>query len=355
MNVNRFEFQLVDLRSAGDEIYAAVSRLMDRIMAESHPEDPLIALEERVARWKNRSEDAEVETWIAWQAAGELAGMSSSVYSTKGEDNKHILGFKAEVLPERRRRGLGCTLLSRSVDMAERSNRRLLISSTSDRVPAGEAFLTACGAQPGLALHTNQLLVAEVDRALLQRWVDRAPADRFELGVWEGAYPDSQLEAVARLWQILNDAPRGRLELDDVVITTDQLRQMERSMFAGGTERWSLHAREKRSGDLAGFTEVHWNARRPTRLGQGTTGVFPAYRRQGLGRWLKAEMLQRILRLHPEIERVRTGNADANVAMLKINRELGYRPYIATTVWQLDVARAREFVGARRRCGGEQT
>jgi len=66
-------------------------------------------------------------------------------------------------------------------------------------------------------------------------------------------------------------------------------------------------------------------------------------------------MLQRILRLHPEIERVRTGNADANVAMLKINRELGYRPYIATTVWQLDVARAREFVGARRRCGGEQT
>jgi len=106
-------------------------------MAESHPEDPLIALEERVARWKNRSEDAEVETWIAWQAAGELAGMSSSVYSTKGEDNKHILGFKAEVLPERRRRGLGCTLLSRSVDMAERSNRRLLISSTSDRVPAG--------------------------------------------------------------------------------------------------------------------------------------------------------------------------------------------------------------------------
>lgn len=45
-----------------------------------------------------------------------------------------------------------------------------------------------------------------------------------------------------------------------------------------------------------------WNPNRPMILEQGFTGVYPEYRNKGLGRWLKAEMMQRILRERPEVE-----------------------------------------------------
>jgi hypothetical protein len=51
-------------------------------------------------------------------------------------------------------------------------------------------------------------------------------------------------------------------------------------------------------------------------------------------------MTLRILDERPEVDDIRTGNADSNDAMLGINREMGYRPLLATTGWELDVAAA---------------
>ena len=66
------------------------------------------------------------------------------------------------------------------------------------------------------------------------------------------------------------------------------------------------------------------------------------YRRRGLGRWLKAAMLDKILRERPGVKRIRTGNADSNVPMLKINHELGFKPYKAWTEWQISVDKLAE-------------
>ena len=64
----------------------------------------------------------------------------------------------------------------------------------------------------------------------------------------------------------------------------------------------------------------------------------PKFRGHGLGKWLKAAMLLKVLAERPDVTLVRTGNADMNVPMLKINHALGFKPYIAHTVWQLDTA-----------------
>lgn len=66
------------------------------------------------------------------------------------------------------------------------------------------------------------------------------------------------------------------------------------------------------------------------------TGVFPAYRKRGLGRWLKAAMLDAVLRERPQVRLVRTSNADSNTAMLAINRALGFKPYLAESFWQVE-------------------
>jgi len=61
--------------------------------------------------------------------------------------------------------------------------------------------------------------------------------------------------------------------------------------------------------------------------------VQPNYRGHGLGKWLKAVMLTRVLLEKPDVHYVRTGNAEANVPMLRINHALGFGPQMAEVVW----------------------
>lgn len=48
----------------------------------------------------------------------------------------------------------------------------------------------------------------------------------------------------------------------------------------------------------------------------------------------------------PQVERVRTGSADASAPMFAINRALGFEPYVAETVWQLTRERLRAYLAA---------
>ena len=50
----------------------------------------------------------------------------------------------------------------------------------------------------------------------------------------------------------------------------------------------------------------------------------------------------------PQILRIRTGNADSNGAMLAINHRLGFKLYIAETVWQLGVDRVERFLAGEQ-------
>ncbi len=72
--------------------------------------------------------------------------------------------------------------------------------------------------------------------------------------------------------------------------------------------------------------------------------MWPDYRKRGLSRWLKAAMLTKILRELPEARVIRTGNANSNVPMLKINNELGFKPFISRPAWQVETETVEKYL-----------
>jgi len=340
-------FQPLDLRNATENEYVCLNKFKNKLNREYRPDDPPIPLEENVQGWKNIPDFVEHEAHAAWDSSNSniIAYAEIAVYHTG--DNEHLADFKIEVLPEHRHQGIGRQSLKLLLQFAKKHKRTLMISATTDRIPEAAILFEHLGARKGLGMHINQLKLSEFDKTLVQKWLQQSEDKHsdFELGFLEGAYPDMLIDEIAALYQeVGNDQPRDALEVEDMKFTPEIMRQDEKSMFARGNQRWTLYLKDRANGKIAGLTEVFWNPNRAMILNQGFTGIYPAYRNKGLGRWLKAEMMDKILNEQPEVEFIRTGNANSNAPMLKINVEMGFKPYIANTIWQVETEKVENYL-----------
>lgn len=341
------QFQLFSNKTATQAEYAALNRHLNRMRRERLPDDPPSPIDDTIQQFQNLPDFVDFKVWVAWDAAQTEIVAQGNVSLLNMEENRHLAQFDITVLPEYRRQGYGRQLLRRITAAAQADGRRLLITDTNDRIPAGEAFMQHLGATPGLVGHVNQLRLSELDRDLLSRWLAQGQAlsDEFELGFWDGPYPETEMESIIELVKLTNQQPLGDLEINDMQLNADQIRQMDAGFFARGLQRWTFYVRQRATGKYAGYTETIWNPHNPQVLRQEMTGVFPEFRNHGLGRWLKAAMLEKVIQDHPEIKYVRTQNADTNAAMLKINTELGFEPYMASTLWQVELDRVLDYLG----------
>ncbi len=168
-----------------------------------------------------------------------------------------------------------------------------------------------------------------------------APAD-YELLFRAGPLPEEDLEPYCNLTGIMNTAPFEDYERDPDVITPVMWRAWEEQDKKRGHEFLIYIVRHKPTGTMVGLTQFIYQHLNPVQGFQSDTGVDPEHREKGLGRWLKAAMLQKIRSDYPEVERIDTDNAGSNQPMLKINIELGFKPIQKFHIWQGDVATIRE-------------
>ena len=349
MATSTFDLRPIDLRSASPQDYERLNALRNVIRREILPQDPPWPCSEDIHRWQATPKLIDEHSWVAWDESGEraLALAQAKIYRTG--DNPHILWFDIQVLPEFRRRGMARTFLPLITDLARREQRHLLMSECNDRIPAAAAFMARLGASQGLEEPVNELQLHDLDHSLIGRWLEHEAelSAEFELGLWDQPYPDERLQDIADLFQeVANDQPRDSLQMDDMNYTPDLIRQWDQEQRAGGDKRWTLHLTRRLDGCLVAVTEVYWNPNRPHLLWQGFTGVLPDERGRGLGQWLKARMLIKILHERPQVKVIRAGNASSNAPMLKINRTLGFKQLVAWSVWQVELESVERYLAS---------
>ncbi len=343
---NKHKVQEFLATEATDYEFEALQKYENEMRAERLPEDPPRSVTGVKADWQTNPPFLKMWVWLVWDAAETAVIAQGIIAYTESEDNQHLAQVSIGVLPAYRRQGIARQLLELIVPIAVSQGRRLLVGNTNGRVPAGEQFMERLGGNRGLATHINQLFLADLDHALLNSWLQIGQKRRaeFELGLWHGPYPEDRLDEIVALHDVMNQQPYDDLDVEEFHITGEQLRQIEANMAAQGVERWTFYVQERPTGKLAGYTEMMFTPERPAVASQGDTGVFPEYRGRGLGRWLKAVMLEKVLAERPSVQFVRTGNADSNAAMLKINRELGFKPHLSQTIWQIETDKVRAYL-----------
>lgn len=326
-----------DWREAGEDEFRHRYEHVIEIERELRPEDPVTTWDEFRKGYEHEVSWNRSERFSAWSPdRRELLGIGNISYSFT-ETNQHLAWTSVSVVAHRRREGIGSALLRPLVEIAQREERRVLNGGALEDSP-GEAFMAALGFERRFVNRSSRLMLSGVDRKMLEGWVERAAerANEYELVGYDDRCPDELLDGVIAIQHVLNTAPRDDLDMEDWVVTPERFRESEAKSLEMGYGGWMLLARHRPTGEIAGYTELGFSPYEPERAFQGGTAVDPAHRNKGLGRWLKAALLLRLLDERPGVEMIDTDNAESNDPMLAINVAMGFAPIRASTSWQAD-------------------
>ncbi len=342
--VHGYDIAPIDPKTLDDARALDAARLQQAMARERVPEDPPTPLDVLVRRMRADTPGQERAIFAATVGRGRAVAYAVVGRSLNEPENAHVRWCEIFVLPAHRRRGLGRALARAAVEWCrDQGDGLVFMGQTTDRVPSGEAFARAVGASPGLAMRTNQLAIADVDRARVAEWASIDPAG-YRLERADDVVPAALVAAYLEAANAMNDMPKGELAFADQRFTEEQLRDSETWMRQAGIQWRLLVAVHEATGEGAGFTEVRYDPRVPHLIWQGGTGVARRHRGHRLGLWLKSAMLLRLLADWPEARLIRTGNATVNEHMLAINTRLGFRHAWSHTLWQIPLADARAAV-----------
>lgn len=192
-------------------------------------------------------------------------------------------------------------------------------------VPEGdplEKWVEAHGGTVGSVDEHNVCRVRSLDRADVAALASAVP-DGYELVAFDGGCPDDLLEPYTRLMDTMNTAPRDDLTMEDWVYTPDRIRDYEAGMAARGHTMWHVVAREVATGELAAFNQLCVRPDFPEVVENEDTAVAVPHRGRGLGLWIKAVNLLRVID-DTGAQVVETWNSATNEHMLRVNRRLGF-------------------------------
>lgn len=333
----------IDPSKASEPLLRSLHDLYVSVDDEDIPGDPPLSFEKRLADWRQNFARFPARRWVA-RDGDNVVGAALTHYDVE-ENLENGMG-RVMVHPDQRGRGY-CRMLAEPVlDHLEDQGRTRLETWITANHPA-EALAKELGLKSVLEERRSRLLISDVDRSLMRSWIDRASerASDYELMEMISPFPEEHLEQFCQMLMIMNTAPLEDYEMDDEHLSPADWRDIEASVVEGGNLINNLTAVHKPTGDFAGYTQVKTQGLQPDLAWQWDTGVHPDHRNRGLGRWLKAAMIEHIVDQYPDVERIDTENAGSNEPMLNINFTMGFKPIHDVHVWQGELSSAKKRLG----------
>ena len=145
--------------------------------------------------------------------------------------------------------------------------------------------------------------------------------------------PERDIDEFCRVYtETINQRPTGGME-QEIITSPESRRIEEKNIRKRGIEYYTMISRERDS-RISALTDIMYNPEEPYRVNQYFTGVLDRYRRKGLAKRLKAEMLFVIREKFPDVEYIKTTTARTNRPMRAINKALGFQPTKTCIIFQ---------------------
>lgn len=281
---------------------------------------------------------------------GETVGILTLSHRRAGspgsEDYLDHVDVAGGVLLDQRRQGIGRALLKGLAHFMDRQAKG--IATAKVHLPDGHAFMARIGADCKLRHVENRLLFDQVDWDELDRWVE-PPVLRSPKLSWEihaGRVPMATLEPLMEpLTSLLNEQPLGTLDMPPLRYELASYPAWYAEMDRRGGEHFMVMLRD--ASEVVAVCDASWDQRFPDRVRQDLTAVARPWRGHGLAKAVKARMLKLVRQRHPEVRMVATNNANANAAMLSINRQLGFSVHREQATYQLGRDALKEYLAGR--------
>lgn len=254
--------------------------------------------------------------WLASDSDGNPVG-SAYLLLHLNPSHAHLAELELAVHPSERRRGVGTRLLASAIAAAqERGVRDVVVDADVDS--AGDRFLAARGLEIGLTLQFTRLALAD----FLPTAVEQVPG--YRLVSWSGVVPEEWAQTFTEARAAMADAPVGAIDYGPDEWDLERTKSVAQVIVARGDHLRTIAVVDD-GGRIVGFTEL-------VVAGDGKgdgqhygTAVLRAHRGRGLARWLKAEAIRQAREDHPDLAGLLTDMVDTNVAMRRVNEDLGYR------------------------------
>lgn len=181
------------------------------------------------------------------------------------------------------------------------------------------------GAFAGGNCETFELLIKETNLKKIESWVNESPSKfpNYRLEFYEDI-PDNLLEEYCAVFtELLADMPPNSA-LYDAIITTERIR--ERQVNGKKNNHCSYrYLIFNENNQVIAKTNVAINKNKPEIMNQYMTGVLKDYRGQGLSKWLKGAMYNKLVEDFPSLEQIKTETHPENHASRELSKQMGYK------------------------------
>lgn len=338
-----YQIERIDTPTAPISVLRDLAAYYDIIEAEELPGDPPTPRAMQYAEWRNLLPAQPVKRWVLRDGAEVVA---AAVVSYDLEQNLENGFGRLHVHPDHRGRGHARRIAEPLFDELQLAGRTRIDTYIKNDAPS-EDLAARLGLKAVYGEKRSRLIIEDLDHSLMHRWIERSSerGSDYRVDYVQSPLPEEMIEKFCDLTLVMNTAPREDFEQEDEVLTPQTWRDMEKSAADSKGQIHVLIAVHEPTDEYAGYTVMKTEDLQPDLAWQWDTGVHPAHRNKGLGRWLKAVMIEKVTADYPAITRVDTYNAGSNAPMLNINVAMGFRPILLTRVWQGELATARERFG----------